>query len=129
MNQRTASALAFAATAGAIVCTAVIASGKAYAAGDITVDDTVFVSSRTRAEVRAEVLQHPELVTAAANEWVMQHNQASTLASGYTREQARLDYQMAREEVMAITSEDSGSAYFARRRMGKDQTLLAGSAQ
>ena len=112
MNQRIASGLAFAATAtaGAIAAAAIIASGKAYA-DDITIDDTVFVSSRTRAEVRGEVLQHPELV------------------SGYSREQARLDYQMARDEVKAITSEDSGSAYFARRPMGMDRTLLAGSAR
>ena len=128
MNQRIASTLAFAATAGAIAAAAIIASGKAYA-DDITIDGTVFVSSRTRAEVRGEVLQHPQLVTAAAGEWVMQHNQAPVLASAYSRDQARLEYQMARDEVRAITSEDSGSAYFARRPTGTDRTLLAGTAR
>jgi hypothetical protein len=55
MNRNLASTLAVTATAAAALALAALASSKAYAE-DITIDPTPFVSSKTRAEVRAELM-------------------------------------------------------------------------
>lgn len=51
MNRTIATALSLAATIAAIACVAAIASGNAYAETP-TIDNTPFVSTRTRAEVQ-----------------------------------------------------------------------------
>lgn len=129
MNRNFASILAFAATT-AVAGLAAVASSAVYAETP-TIDDTPFVSTRTRAEVRAEVLRQPESVTAAASEWTLQHNHAPQVASMLTREQVRAQYLAAREEVHALTSEDSGSSYFAARQMRDDDSgiRMAGSSR
>ena len=129
MNRHFASVLTFAATTAAIACAAAMASGSAYA-DDITIDTTPFVSTRSRAEVKAELMSQPQLVTAAASEWTMQHNQQSPLMSGYTRQQASAEYKAARQEVSALTGEDSGSSYLARHAMRVNTGLtVAASAR
>ena len=55
-------AVASAAAVAAIAAAAAISSGKAFA-DDITIDNTAFVSSRSRAEVQAE------LTRSGVNEW------------------------------------------------------------
>ena len=113
MQRHFASALTLATATAAVACAAAIASGNAYAEGPI-IDNTPFVSTRTRAEVQAELMGQRHLLSAAAGEWAMQNNQASQPMSGYTRAQAKAQVQAARAEVSALTSEDSGSSYFAR---------------
>jgi hypothetical protein len=106
MTRNFASSLAFAATVAAAA--AAILSGNAYA-DDITFDNTPFVSGRTRAEVQSE-LKTPYL---GGNPWSSQyrmHPLNSTLAS----EQLVREYKMSRDEVNALTGEDSGSAYFIK---------------
>lgn len=127
MNRHFASALAT--TTAAVACVAAIASSNAYAETP-TIDNTPFVSTRSRAEVRAELMKQRELVSAAASEWTMQYNHVPQLKSAYTGEQAKAEYKAAREEVSAITSEDSGSSYFARQaaRMNAG-TIMAGAAR
>lgn len=115
MNRHFASVLTFASATAAVACAAAIASGNAYAEGPIG-DNTAFVGTRTRAEVKAELMAQPDLVRFGATEWAMQHNQVPAFQSGYTSAQARSQYQAAREEVSALTSEDSGSSYLARQR-------------
>lgn len=110
MNRKIASTLTVTTTAAAILAVAAIASGNAYA-DDITIDTTPFVSTKTRAEVRAEVLGRS--MTTESSEWAMQLNHVPQLDSGYTREQATAEYIAARDEVMARNAEDSGSSYFA----------------
>ena len=61
MTRHFASTLSFAATAAAIACAAAMASSSAYAETP-TIDTTPFVSTRSRAEVQAELMGHPELV-------------------------------------------------------------------
>ena len=129
MNRQFAHALAFATTTAAVACAAAIASSPAYAEGPI-LQDTPFVSTRTRAEVQAELMRQPELLSASAHEWILQRNQPTALRSAYTSEQARAEYVAAREEVSALTSEDSGSSYLAAQRMRMNgDTIVAGSAR
>jgi hypothetical protein len=127
MNRNFASFLTMTTTAAAVLAVAAIASGNAYA-DDITIDTTPFVSTKTRAEVRAEVMG--QSMTSAASEWAMQLNDVPRFNSGYTREQARVEYIAARDEVMARNAEDSGSSYFAALPRGRDSAVItAGPAR
>ena len=128
MNRNLASILTITTTtAAAVLAVAAMTAGTAYA-DDITVDNTPFVSSRTRAEVQAEVMGQAEALRTASSEWSM--NQASQPNSAYTSAQAKADYIATRSEVHALTAEDSGSSYFASlpRRMSTG-VILAGSAR
>jgi len=107
MNHRTASALAFACSVAAATLAATAMSSSARA-DDITIDTTPFVSQRTRAEVRAEVLADRAKLSSAGHEWIAQQSDPLP-TSGMTRAQARADYVAAREEVMARNSEGGGA--------------------
>jgi hypothetical protein len=125
MNRKLASTLAFTSTAAAILAFAAIASGNAYA-DDITIDHTPFVSSKSRAEVQAEVMGQSGLLSNASSEWSMQLNGPAQPNSAYTREAAQAEYIASRDEVNARNSEDGGSSYFARLPRSKDTTLVMG---
>jgi hypothetical protein len=129
MNRYLASTLTIATTAAAAVALAAIASGNAYA-DDITIDNTPFVSSRTRAEVQAEVMGQSEALRMASSEWSTQLNQAPQSRSEFTRAQATAEYLAARRQVNALNAEDSGSSYFATlpRRMN-DGVIMAVEAR
>jgi hypothetical protein len=124
MNRHFASFLTATTTAAAVLAVAAIASGNAYA-DDITIDTTPFISTKTRAEVRAEVMG--QSLTSAATEWAMQMNDVPQFSSGYTREQARAEYIAARDEVMARNAEDSGSSYFAALPRGMGPAVAIAS--
>jgi hypothetical protein len=127
MNRHFASA--FATTAAAVACFAAIASSRAYAETP-TIDTTPFVSTRTRAEVQAELMSQPALVSAGASEWAMQYNHAPHLKSAYTSEQAKSEYKAARDQVSAMNSEDSGSSYIARQSARVNgSVIMAGPAR
>jgi hypothetical protein len=129
MNRKLASVLSITTTAAAVFAAAAIASGNAYA-DDITIDTTPFVSTKTRAEVRAEVMGQSEALRVASSEWSMQLNQAQQPNSGYTRAQAKAEYIAARNEVHARNSEDSGSSYFAALPRSMDSGVtMAGSTR
>jgi hypothetical protein len=126
MNRNIASTLTIVSTAAAAFAFAAIASGNAYA-DDITIDNTPFVSSKTRAEVRAELMGQSGRLSDSSSEWAMQLNQAPRNHSDYTSAQAKAEYIAARREVNALNAEDSGSSYFATlpRRM-TDRVFMAG---
>ena len=130
MNRNLASILTVTTTAAAVFAAAAIASGNAYA-DDITIDSTPFVSSKTRAEVHAEVMGQSELLRIASSEWSTQLNEAPQPKSAYTREQAKAEYIAARNEVNARNAEDSGSSSFAAppRSMGPGSVIMAGPAR
>ena len=130
MNRKLASALTITIRAAAVLAFAAIASGNAYA-DDITIDNTPFVSSKTRAEVRAEVMGQSEALRTASSEWSMQFNQAAQPTSGYTTAQAKAEYIAARREVNARNAEDSGSSYFATlpRSVRPGSVIMAGSSR
>jgi hypothetical protein len=88
----------------------VAAAGSAFAETPTVVKDN-FVSTRSRAEVQAELLAFKQ---SGVNPWAMSYNQLAGFRSNLTRQQVVADYLAARDEVAAVNSEDSGSAYFAQ---------------
>lgn len=128
MNRNLTSVLSLAATAAAAVAVA-IASGSAYA-DDITVDPTPFVSTKSRAEVRAELLGQAQSVRASAGgEWSLQDNQVPLIKSSYTSEQAMAEYKVSRDLVRALNSEDSGSAFFIKGPVPQGTATMGGPAR
>jgi hypothetical protein len=125
MNHRIASAFAFTGTAALATLAAALMAGNAYAEGPI-LQDKPFVSSRTIAEVRAEVMRDRHLISSAGGEFQGQAVQPQAMASGYTREQARADFIASREEVRAMTSENGGSSHYAFKPARNAGTVLAG---
>jgi hypothetical protein len=128
MNRNLASTLTIVSTAAAAFALAAMASSNAYA-DDITVDNTPFVSTRTRAEVQAEVMGRAEQLRMANSEWSTQQHQPSE-ASVLTRAQVKAEYIASRREANAFNSEDSGSAYLTalpRRTNGVNGVIMAGS--
>jgi 4'-phosphopantetheinyl transferase EntD len=128
MNRNLASTLTIVSTAAAAFALAAMASGNAYA-DDITVDNTPFVSTRTRAEVQAEVMGRAEQLRMANSEWATQQHQLSE-PSSLSRAQVKAEYIASRREANALNSEDSGSSYFAalpRRNNGVNGVIIAGS--
>jgi hypothetical protein len=124
MNHRLASALSFGSAVAAAMLAAAAMTGNARAEGPIG-DNTPFVSSRSRADVHAELMRDRHLVTSAASEWTGQLNAPQGLDSGYTRAQARAEYIAARDEVRAMTAEHGGSGHFAYAPVRTPDLLIA----
>jgi hypothetical protein len=103
---------------------AIAASGNAFA-DDITVDTTPFVSSRTRAEVQAELTQFKKSGTSP---WSIQYNPLANFKSTVSSQQATAAYLASRNEVAAFNGEDSGSSYLAAARAHEAGATLAGRA-
>jgi hypothetical protein len=111
--------------ATALVIAAATVAGSAFA-DDITVDTTPFNSTKSRAEVQAELAQYK---TAGVNPWSTQYNPIKGFKSTVTRQQVVAEYLASRDEVAALNGEDSGSAYFAQANVRgyNGGTTLAGS--
>ena len=113
--------------ASALVIAAAAIAGNAFA-DDITIDTTPFNSVKSRTEVQAELAQYKK---AGVNPWSTQYNPLAQFKSNTSRAQVAAEYTAARDEVAALNSEDSGSAYlaqFAGRRVNTG-TTLAGQPQ
>ena len=95
-----------------IAAIAVAAAGSAWA-DDITIDHSVFVSTKTRAEVKAELVQARAdgslaLLTA---DFIPARRYASEL----TRQEVMAEVRAHRDHLaMAVTGEDSGAFYMAQ---------------
>lgn len=120
MTRNIALIIEIAVGAAAIAAAAAITSGKANA-DDITVDDSPFVSTRGRAEVRAELMNK-----GGFTEWALQLND-SPFKSSSIKGQARADYLAARDEVRALNGEDSGSVYLGRKLPGVNARAIMGA--
>jgi hypothetical protein len=108
--------------ASALVIAAAAVAGNAFA-DDITVDTTPFVSSKSRAEVVAELGQFKK---AGTSPWSTQYNPLAKFQSAKSRAQVTAEYVADREAVAALNSEDSGSAYLTAARRVNNGTTLAG---
>jgi len=126
MNRKLATTLTVVSTAAAALAFAAMASGYAYA-DDITIDPNPFVSTRTRAEVQAEVMGQSEALRTASSEWSMQMNTADLPQSTLSRAQVRQEYIAARREVNALNGEDSGSSYLMSLHRHSSGMVLAGA--
>lgn len=124
MNRKLATTLTVVSTAAAAFAFTAMASGNAYA-DDITIDTTPFVSSRTRAEVQAEVMGQAEALRMAGSEW--SSNVTAMSPSAITRTEVTQEYIAARGTVNAFTAEDSGSAYLAALQRRSRGLVLAGA--
>jgi hypothetical protein len=113
MNRQFATTLVLAAAAFA---------GNAFA-DDITVDNSRFVSTTSRAQVQAQLTQR------TPNVWSNQYNPLATFKAEKSRDQVTAEYIASRNQVAAFNSEDSGSAYLAQVRVRNAGTFLAGQPQ
>ena len=88
------------------------AAGSAWA-DDITIDNTPFVSTKTRAEVKAELFQARADGSLAA--LTADYVPAQRYASVLTRQEVIADMRVNRDGfALAMTGEDSGAFYLAR---------------
>lgn len=129
MNRDIKSLLAIAAV-GAIAAAAAAAMAlpRTAFADDITIETKPFVSSRTRGDVREELLGQARLVRAGATEWSQQ--QGAVLKGQVTAPEVRADYLANRREVSALTAEDSGSTWFKMKpRPGSGTATMGGPRQ
>jgi hypothetical protein len=110
--------------ASALVVAAAAFAGSAFA-DDITIETNAFHSTKTRAQVQAELAQYKATGT---NWWSTQYNPLKTFKSDRTRADVVAEYISDRDEVAARNGEDSGSAYFAHATFPRTDasTTLAG---
>lgn len=127
---RIAQSIAYGTTVAAAALAASFIAATAHAEGPIASGpDTPFVSSRTRAEVRAEVIRSGEAVRAAASEWDRNQHTFQPVAGGPTRAQIAAEYISARDEVHALNGEDSGAAYLGSHTVAMPAgTMLAANS-
>lgn len=89
-------------------------SGAAFAgtglAGDITIETAPFVSTKSHADVRAEL---DAFKKSGVNPWARQYNQLAGFVSSKTHAQVTAEYVANRDVVAALNGEDSGSRYLA----------------
>ena len=84
-----------------------------------------FVSAKTRAEVQAELAAYKK---AGVNPWSNRYDPLRHFTSATTRQAVVADYLASRDEVKALTGEDSGSHYLAQHRApGAPVKTFAGS--
>ena len=126
MNHRLASALVFGCTVVTATLSAALMTTEALAETP-TIETRPFVSTRSRDEVRAELMSARASVSSSGFEWVSQRNGMEPMQSGITRAQARADYIRARNDVHAMTGEDSGSVRLAQAAARTPATYLASS--
>ena len=99
-------------------------AGSAFAESPTVVNDN-FAGNRTRAEVQAELADYKK---AGVNPWSTTYNPLRSFRSAVTRDAVVADYIASRNEVRALTGEDSGSQYLAQRQLPAS-TQLAHTAR
>ena len=95
----------------AIALVAAAAAGTAFAEDYDAYNNIPFESSRTRAEVQAELAQSK---ASGVNPWSLSYSPLASFKSEKSRAEVVGQYIAARDRVAAMTGEDSGSAYLAR---------------
>ena len=98
-------------------------AGNALAEGPIEANDP-FTGGRTVAEVRAELDAYKQ---AGVNPWSTSYNPLKSFRSATTRDAVTAEYLASRNEVRALSGEDSGSAYLAQTRALGVRSTLAGT--
>ena len=117
---RTLSAFAYAAVSAA----AIAASFATPAYADDITPTPAFTSSRTRAEVQAELQQYQQQ---GVNPWARNYNPLQSFHSDKTRAQVTAEFLSDRAEVAASNSEDGGASWRAARAGRPVNPVLAGT--
>lgn len=111
-----------------VIATTLIAATAAFAgqafADDITPADS-FVSTADRAQVQAGIAE----ARAVANPWSIAYDPLAGFHSGRTQADVRAEFIASRDEVAALTGEDSG-AFALAQQQGPDAQVagVAGDA-
>ena len=87
-------------------------AGSAFAESPLQGND-VFTGAKSRAEVQAELGAYKQ---SGVNPWSTSYNPLKGFQSATTREAVTSAYLASRNEVRALTGEDSGSAHLAQAR-------------
>jgi hypothetical protein len=82
-------------------------------ADDPTIANERFASAKSRAEVLADLQAYK---ASGVNPWANSYQPLKYFHSDKTRAEVVADYLASRDEVTALTREDSGSAYLAQAR-------------
>jgi hypothetical protein len=106
----------------AAVVAAAAFSGAAFAESPTVVKDT-FVSTKTRAEVQADLSAYKQ---AGVNHWSTSYNPLRGFKGTKTRAEVTAEYVGARDQVAALTGEDSGSAWLSAAQPLPAPATLAG---
>ena len=85
-------------------------AGQVLAESPNAVPEQAFTSTKSRADVQAELAQYKQ---AGVNPWATSYNQLRGFKSNTSREAVTAEYIAARDQVAAFTGEDSGAAYLA----------------
>jgi hypothetical protein len=93
---------------------ALVAFAGSALADDPTVVNDQFVSGKTRAEVNADLQAYK---ATGVNPWATSYQPLKYFHSTTTRQAVTADFLASRNEVAALTREDSGSAYLAQARI------------
>ncbi|MEO5670723.1 MAG: DUF4148 domain-containing protein [Ramlibacter sp.] len=99
-------------------------AGTAARADDITIDTTPFQATLTRAEVQANLAQYKQV---GVNPWSISYNQLAGFQSARSRADVQAEYIADRDQVAAMTAEDSGSAFLAQAPVRNHLATLAGT--
>jgi hypothetical protein len=102
---------------------AVTFAGSAFADDKITFNPTPFVSSRTVAEVQAELARFK---SGGTSPWSIQYNPLASFKSTASSEQVIAAYLASRSEVSAFSGEDAGSFYLSMTTAHAAGPTLAG---
>jgi hypothetical protein len=104
-----------------------LAAGSAFA-DDITVDPVQHQSLKSRAEVQADLAQYQK---ARINPWSTSYNVLSQSKSVLDRAAVHAEAVAVNKsgEVAALTGEDSGSAYLAKRPSVTTNLVIAKAAR
>ena len=105
-----------------LIALALAAASTGAFADDITIDTTPFVSTKSRAQVMQELAQYQQ---AGVNPHATSYNPLKYFRSTKSREQVAQEFAASREEVRAMTAEDSGSAWIAAHRAQPAGSQLA----
>jgi hypothetical protein len=92
-------------------------------AGDISIETQPFTSTRTVAEVRAELAQFK---ASGVDPWADEYNPVQQFHGDRTRADVQAEFMQSRDEVAAMNGEDSGSIYMASRAPSNAPRFLAG---
>lgn len=105
-----------------VLAIAAVSAGTALA-DDITIDNSRFESTATRAQVQGELAAYKK---AGVNPWSNRYNPLAQFRSQRSRADVTAEYLGSRERVAAFTGEDSGSRFLAANRTQRTSETVAG---
>ncbi len=110
--------------AAVLAVSAAAFGGAALAESPNAVPDAPFVSTKSRDAVQAELAQYKQ---AGVNPWSTSYNPLRGFRSTTSRDQVTAAYIASRDEVAALTGEDSGAAFLSAQGSTRVlDTTLAG---